>query len=97
MPIRGSGILRTQDSYFLLGLFVAQNDRQGLKGAPFVKKHRNFDDMGAVVIKRNNRAIVDKFKNLFQNILLSNGGIIPASYFTEYSKFRGIKSISKCL
>jgi hypothetical protein len=97
MLIRASDILRTQGGYSLIGLLVAQNDRQRLKGAPFVKKHRNFDDMGAVVVKRNNRAIVDKFKNLFHNILLPNGGIIPASYFTDYSKFRGIKFISKCL
>jgi hypothetical protein len=32
-----------------------------------------------MVIKRHNRAIVDELKNLFHNILLTSGGIIPAA------------------
>lgn len=53
--------------------------------------------MGAVVVKRNDLAIVDQLENFFHDILLPGGGSIPANGETDYSKSTGEKSTRKYL
>ncbi len=76
---------------------MTQDNGVWFESAPFVKIHRNLDDMGAVVIKSDNRTIADKFIYFFQNNLHFNGEIIPAISAVDYSKTQDIKSINKCL
>jgi hypothetical protein len=99
MPVKyaTSSLSLSQESDALRGFFVSQDDRLGLKGTPIVKKQRNFGDMGAMVVKSHYLAIVDELKNLFHNILLPVGGIIPAAVEVDYSKTTVLKSMIKCM